>query len=84
MGIDVTTLRFTGLMLVSILILVVIGVLFLLVRYWQHKTERDIKKARREIRRLQSEHRLLTFETQVYSADDPEPYGVQALSLIHI
>jgi len=81
MGIDETSLLFTGLLLVSIFILVVIGVLFLLVRYWQYKTERDIKKARREIRHLQSEHRLLTFETQVYSADDPEPYGAQAASL---
>ena len=81
MGIDETSLLLTGLLLVSIFILFVIGVLFLLVLYWQHKTERDIKKARREIRRLQSEHRLLTIETQVYSADDPEPYGVQAASL---
>ncbi len=81
MGIDETSLLFTGLLLVSIFVLVVFGVLFLLVRYWQYKTERDIKKARREIRRLQSEHRLLTFETQVYSADDPEPYGTPAASL---
>ncbi|MFC2054496.1 hypothetical protein ACFLV7_09410 [Chloroflexota bacterium] len=81
MGIDETSSLLTGLVLISIFILVVIGVLFLLVLYWQHKTERDIKKARREIRRLQSEHRLLTIETQVYSADDPEPYGVLAASL---
>lgn len=81
MGIDETSLLLTSLLLISILILVVIGFLFLLVLYWQHKTESDIKKAHREIRRLQSEHRLLTIETKVYSADDPEPFGVQAASL---
>jgi chromosome segregation ATPase len=81
MGIDETSFLLTGLLLVLIFIFVVIGVLFLLIHYWQHKTERDIKKARREIRRLQSEHQLLTFETQIYSSEDPEPYGVQAASL---
>jgi hypothetical protein len=75
------TLFQTGVWLIPIILLATVVGLYLLVRYWQNKTQQSLKQLRAEIRRLQAERRQLDIATQPFSLEEREPYGSRIADL---
>ena len=75
------TLTLLSLPLIPLAILATILALFLLVRYWRASTLNDLKRMRSELRRVESEQRQLSRAFQIYSPQDPPPYGERAALL---
>jgi uncharacterized phage infection (PIP) family protein YhgE len=72
----------TGVWLIPLIFLAMIGGLFLLVRYWKAQVQVDLKAARSHIRRMQSELRRVQSAASDYAIDDPEPFGPRARALV--
>jgi uncharacterized phage infection (PIP) family protein YhgE len=76
-----TPLLQTGIWLIPLVLLATIAGGYLLVRYWQRKTEKDLKGLRSDLRRLQTQRRQLAMQFQVHSVEDPEPFGSRMATL---
>src|SRR5690606_7574217 len=81
MGTGELNLLNSGVWLIPLLLIVILGGLFLLVRYWRDKTQQNLKQMRSELRRLQNRRKELMLIAQEFSEDDPEPYASQAAEL---
>jgi DNA repair exonuclease SbcCD ATPase subunit len=71
----------TGVWIIPLVLLGSVLLLFLLVRYWQKTTQRDLKYIRSELRRYQTLRRELELVSQGYSTADPEPFGSRVVEL---
>jgi uncharacterized phage infection (PIP) family protein YhgE len=65
----------TGVWLIPLILLAIIGGLYLVSRLFEDKSHKELKNLRAEMRRLQSSRKELAYFTRAYSVDDPEPYG---------
>jgi hypothetical protein len=81
MGTGELNLLNSGVWLIPLLLIAILGGLFLLVRYWRDKTQQNLKQMRSELRRLQNRRKELMLIAQEFSEDDPEPYASQAAEL---
>jgi hypothetical protein len=64
----------TGIWLVAIILIAVIGGLYLLSRYLRNKALEEIKQFRAKWRRFQSHRREVEQSARSFSTDEPEPY----------
>ncbi len=81
MGPEETSILQSGVWLIPLFLLATIFGLYLLVRYWQSKTQTDVKQLRSELRNLDTTFRQSVLAAQMHSKDDPEPYGSRAAAL---
>ena len=71
----------TGVWLIPIILLVIVGGLYLVSRLLENRTHKELKNLRAELRRLQSSRKELAYNVRAYSLGDPEPYGSLAARL---
>jgi hypothetical protein len=70
------------LVLLPLIVILLAGGLYLLIRYWQGATKTGLKQIRTELRSLQTQVDETRSELNTYSVDDPEPYGSQVVSIL--
>jgi hypothetical protein len=63
------------------LLLLALGA-FVLVRYWQKRTQNDLELIRKQLRELTSHSKALNTISQDYTPSDPEPFGSLAAELV--
>lgn len=79
---DLTLLE-SGVWLIPLALLAIVGALFLLTRRWQRSAAAGLKEVGSQLRRLRSDHRQLAQASLAHSPSDPPPYGQPATALHH-
>ena len=65
----------TGVWLIPLILLAIVGGLYLVSRLFENRTHKEFKDLRADLRRLQSSRKELAYNVRAYSLADPEPYG---------
>lgn len=75
------TLFSSGVWLIPLILLVIMGGLFLLVRHWQKRTAQEQKEMRARLRQFYTWRRQIEAVLQPHAPNDPEPYGSRITAL---
>ena len=81
MGTGQVDILLAGVCLVPLLLLAVLVAVYLLVRRWSQRSQDELKALGTDLRRLEVRYRAEVLAANVYSAQDPEPYGSRAATM---
>lgn len=81
MGTDQISLLSSGVWLIPLVVLAVIGGIYLAVRYFQGRIRQSLLAQRNQIKKVIARRRELEIRLHQYSTEDAEPYGSRVASL---